>query len=110
MLIFAVIIVLAVVQSLFGVGLLVFGTPTLLLLGYPYQDALAILLPAPLVAVSDTLAVIDVVVPLAVGNVRLVEVVVVVRVDVDVVVPVAAPVAVAPQGGAGGHSHSEGEE
>ena len=33
MLIFAVIIVLAVVQSLFGVGLLVFGTPTLLLLG-----------------------------------------------------------------------------
>ena len=48
MLIFAVIIVLAVVQSLFGVGLLVFGTPTLLLLGYPYQDALAILLPASL--------------------------------------------------------------
>lgn len=47
--IFAVIAVLAVVQSLFGIGLLVFGTPTLLLLGYPYQEALAILLPASLV-------------------------------------------------------------
>src|SRR5882757_7687039 len=48
MLIFAIIAVLAVVQSLFGIGLLVFGTPTLLLLGFPYQDALAILLPASL--------------------------------------------------------------
>src|SRR5882757_7873526 len=48
MLIFAIIAVLAVVQSLFGIGLLVFGTPTLLLLGYPYQDALAVLLPASL--------------------------------------------------------------
>lgn len=35
----------AVVQSLFGVGLLVFGTPTLLLLGYSYQQTLSILLP-----------------------------------------------------------------
>jgi uncharacterized membrane protein YfcA len=48
MLIVTVIAALAVVQSLFGIGLLVFGTPTLLLLGYPYQDALAILLPASL--------------------------------------------------------------
>lgn len=48
MLIFAVIATLAVVQSLFGIGLLVFGTPTLLLLGYSYPDALAILLPASL--------------------------------------------------------------
>jgi uncharacterized membrane protein YfcA len=48
MMIFAVIAVLAVIQSLFGIGLLVFGTPTLLLLGYPYQEALAILLPASL--------------------------------------------------------------
>jgi uncharacterized membrane protein YfcA len=48
MLIFAVIAVLAVVQSLFGIGLLVFGTPTLLLLGYSYPDALAVLLPASL--------------------------------------------------------------
>jgi uncharacterized membrane protein YfcA len=48
MLIYAVIAGLAVVQSLFGIGLLVFGTPTLLLLGYSYQQALAILLPASL--------------------------------------------------------------
>ncbi len=35
----------AAVQSLFGVGLLVFGTPTLLLLGVPYVQVLGILLP-----------------------------------------------------------------
>jgi uncharacterized protein len=48
MMIFAIIMVFAVVQSLFGIGLLVFGTPTLLLLGYPFSQALAILLPASL--------------------------------------------------------------
>src|SRR5689334_5010852 len=37
---------LSVVQSLFGIGLLVFGTPSLLLLGYSFADTLAILLPA----------------------------------------------------------------
>jgi uncharacterized membrane protein YfcA len=37
------------VQSLFGVGLLVFGTPTLLLLGYSFVDTIAALLPASLV-------------------------------------------------------------
>jgi uncharacterized protein len=42
----AVVMVLSVVQGLFGVGLLVFGTPTLLLLGYPFQEALAYLLPS----------------------------------------------------------------
>jgi uncharacterized membrane protein YfcA len=36
----------ATVQSLFGVGLLVFGTPTLLLLGYPFDSTIAALLPA----------------------------------------------------------------
>lgn len=36
----------SLVQSLFGVGLLVFGTPTLLLLGYPFETALTYLLPA----------------------------------------------------------------
>jgi uncharacterized protein len=41
-----VVAVLSVVQSLFGVGLLVFGTPTLLLMGYSFAGALAILLPA----------------------------------------------------------------
>ena len=42
----SIVAMLALVQSLFGVGLLVFGTPTLLLLGHPFADALAILLPA----------------------------------------------------------------
>ncbi len=41
-----VISVFAVVQSIFGVGLLVFGTPTLLLLGHPFNETLGALLPA----------------------------------------------------------------
>jgi hypothetical protein len=47
---FALVVVaaLAVVQSTLGVGLLVFGTPTLLIAGYTYPQALAILLPASL--------------------------------------------------------------
>jgi uncharacterized membrane protein YfcA len=36
----------SIIQTLFGVGLLVFGTPTLLLLGYPFGKALLILLPS----------------------------------------------------------------
>lgn len=40
--------VLAVVQSLFGVGLLLFGTPVLLLLGVPFELVLAYLLPCSL--------------------------------------------------------------
>ncbi len=51
MTVFIVITIFAVVQSLFGIGLLVFGTPTLLLLGYPFVETLAILLPAS-IAVS----------------------------------------------------------
>jgi hypothetical protein len=39
----------AAVQSVFGVGLLVFGTPTLLILGLPFADALAYLLPCSIV-------------------------------------------------------------
>lgn len=46
-----VVAVCAVVQSIFGIGILVFGTPTLLLLGYSFPATLAILLPAS-VAVS----------------------------------------------------------
>ena len=41
-----VVVVFATVQSLFGVGLLVFGTPTLLLLGYSFESTIAVLLPA----------------------------------------------------------------
>jgi len=46
LLILAVIAVLSVVQSLFGMGVLVFGTPTLLLLGYDFVTTLVYLLPA----------------------------------------------------------------
>ncbi len=45
MLAVAIIALLAVVQSVFGVGLLVFGTPTFLLLGRPFGETLATLLP-----------------------------------------------------------------
>jgi uncharacterized membrane protein YfcA len=41
-----VVVTFATVQSLFGVGLLVFGTPTLLLLGYSFESTIAVLLPA----------------------------------------------------------------
>ncbi len=44
-----IILLFAVVQSIFGVGLLVFGTPTFLLLGYSYEETLSILLPCSLV-------------------------------------------------------------
>jgi uncharacterized membrane protein YfcA len=41
--------IFSVIQSLLGVGLLVFGTPTLMMLGYDFQNTLAILLPASIV-------------------------------------------------------------
>lgn len=44
--IYFLILILSIVQSLFGVGLLLFGTPLLLLLGYEYTEALLYLLPA----------------------------------------------------------------
>lgn len=44
-----VITLLAIVQSLLGVGLLVFGTPTLLLMNYPFDEALSILLPCSMI-------------------------------------------------------------
>ncbi|MBM4132839.1 MAG: hypothetical protein FJ245_03635 [Nitrospira sp.] len=43
--ILAAILVTATIQSLFGVGVLLFGTPILLVLGYPFVTALAVLLP-----------------------------------------------------------------
>ncbi len=43
---FILILVLSVVQSLFGVGLLLFGTPLMLLMGHEYTEALLYLLPA----------------------------------------------------------------
>lgn len=44
--ILAVITLLSVVQSFFGMGILVFGTPTLLLMGYDFITTLGYLLPA----------------------------------------------------------------
>ena len=41
-----VVVAYATIQSLFGVGLLVFGTPTLLLLDYSFESTIAVLLPA----------------------------------------------------------------
>lgn len=38
-----------IIQSIFGVGLLVFGTPTLLLMGYSFPETLSYLLPASIV-------------------------------------------------------------
>ena len=38
----------ASVQSMFGVGVLLFGTPALLILGHPFATALGILLPVSL--------------------------------------------------------------
>src|SRR5581483_3616762 len=60
-----------------------------------------------LVAIADALAVVDVVLPVAVLDVGLVEVVVAVDVDVDVA---AAPVAVAPERRADRHAGAEGDQ
>ena len=45
----ALVVAFAAVQSVFGVGLLVFGTPALLLLGLPFEQVLAYLLPCSIV-------------------------------------------------------------
>ncbi len=42
----AVVAVFSVVQSIFGMGVLIFGTPTLLLLGHDFVDAISFLVPA----------------------------------------------------------------
>ena len=42
------IIVFSIIQSLFGVGILLFGTPTFLFLGFSFEEALAFTLPASL--------------------------------------------------------------
>ena len=41
-----IVIIFSTIQSIVGVGLLLFGTPSLLLLGYPYPEVLWMLLPA----------------------------------------------------------------
>ena len=44
--IFFILTIFSFIQSIFGVGLLLFGTPSLLLIGYEYHEILNILLPA----------------------------------------------------------------
>lgn len=46
LLIISTILILSIVQSVVGVGLLLFGTPTLLILGYSYTETIAMLVPA----------------------------------------------------------------
>jgi hypothetical protein len=48
---FLLIILFTLVQSVFGVGLLVFGTPTLILLGFSFTESLTYLLP-PSITIS----------------------------------------------------------
>ena len=47
MIILEIILILSLIifQSIFGIGLLIFGTPTLMILGYQYSDILSVLLP-----------------------------------------------------------------
>ena len=40
-----IIVSLVIIQSIFGVGLLLFGTPSLLLLGYDFANTINILMP-----------------------------------------------------------------
>jgi len=47
--ILAILVVLSVVQSIFGMGILIFGTPTLLLVGYDFVSTISTLVPASIV-------------------------------------------------------------
>lgn len=50
-----VILICSAIQGVFGVGLLIFGTPSLILLGYPFDTTLALLLPSSIaISVSQT--------------------------------------------------------
>ena len=51
LIILVVITIFSIIQSIIGIGLLLFGTPTFLLLGYSFIEALNILLP-PSIAIS----------------------------------------------------------
>ena len=49
------VILTAIVQSVLGAGVLLFGTPILLLLGYDFVDALVVLLPISIAVFSRSL-------------------------------------------------------
>ncbi len=51
----AILVVISVVQSIFGVGVLLFGTPIFLLLGYTFFETLVFLLPVSIVISTMTL-------------------------------------------------------
>ncbi|WP_454868327.1 TSUP family transporter [Pseudomonas farris] len=61
-----IIAIISVVQSLFGVGLLLFGTPIMLFMGYTFPVALSILLPASL-----TISVLQLLIDKSVGRANL---------------------------------------
>ena len=44
-----ILLILIIIQSIFGIGLLLFGTPTFLLLGYDFSNTLNFLLPSSIV-------------------------------------------------------------
>ena len=45
---YIIVIILSIIQSIFGVGILLFGTPTLIYLDYSFINTLNILLPCSL--------------------------------------------------------------
>lgn len=47
-----IVLILILFQSIFGVGLLMFGTPTFLMLGYSFPETLALLLPVSIIISS----------------------------------------------------------
>ena len=47
-----VLLILIIIQSIFGIGLLLFGTPTFLMLGYDFINTLNFLLPISIVISS----------------------------------------------------------
>ena len=44
-----IVIIFSTIQSIFGIGLLVFGTPSLLIMGFPFDIALTFLLPSSII-------------------------------------------------------------
>jgi hypothetical protein len=47
-----IITIFAIIQSIFETGLLVFGTPTFLLLGYSFDETLSILVPVSVTIIA----------------------------------------------------------
>ena len=48
LIIYIIILILSVIQSVFGVGILLFGTPTFIYLGYDFFETLNLLIPCSL--------------------------------------------------------------